>query len=142
MNNILWTEYAAQDAKRREAEEALKSAKAIMEELEPSLLEDMAASGVDRFTVNGVTFYINRRLYAGPDEGFDRQMVAAALKESGLEDYAKLDYNANSLASYVRSIAKESDVELSTEELRAKLPEPLRAVLKVGEVFSIGSRKS
>lgn len=139
-----WKEYAALDARERAAEAELREVRAIKEELEPALLDDMAESGLDRVTINGVTFYPARRFFVGPDEGLDKTTVAAALKEAGLGDYVKNDYNTNSLTSYVRSLAVEAGGvdTMSPEEVRALLPEPLRACLKVGEIWRMGSRKA
>ena len=60
------------------------------------------------------------------------QQEKAALKE---------DYNANSLSSYVRGLAAEDDPDMAPVDIEARMPEPLRAVCSVGEVWQIGARK-
>jgi len=141
-----WNRYSEADQAKRTAEQEQKEAEAVMKELEPKLLAQMADDGMDRITIKGVTYSPTRRLYVGPDTnvGANKEAVAAALLKSDLGDYVKQDYNANSLSAYVRSVAEEHGGKdmVTTEELRGFLPEPLRAVLKVGDVWSLGSRKS
>jgi hypothetical protein len=49
-----------------EAEE--KAIKAEMDALEPVIIEEMMDEGLQNANINGRTYYINRRLFAGPDE--------------------------------------------------------------------------
>lgn len=143
--NEQWKAYAEADQKKRAAELALKEAKAVMEELEPMLLDAMAEEGIDRISINGVTYYPTRRMYVGPDTeaGFDKIAVASVLKAVGLGTFVKSDYNTNSLSAYIRELADENGGrdKLSTQQMRDLLPRELAAVLKVGDTWSIGSRK-
>ena len=142
--NEIWETYRLADRAKRAAEDELKKAEAVMKELEPKLLDMMAESGMDKITLHGITYSPNRRLYVGPVQGADKELVAKALVESGLEAYVKQDYNSNSLSAYVRSVAEEHGGKdaVSCEVLRTKLPPPLAEVLYVGEVWRLGSRKS
>ena len=138
-----------------EAEE--KAIKAEMDALEPVVIEMMADQGLKNANINGRTYYINRRLFAGPDEGYDKTNVSNALKAAGLGDYVTESYNSNSLAGYVRSVIKEATPEdleaagfdgeagtsvLTTEDMRMLLPQPLRIVLRVGDQYVLSSRSA
>ena len=142
--NEIWETYSQADRAKRAAEDELKRAEAVMKELEPKLLDMMAEIGMDKITLHGITYSPHRRLYVGPGKGADKEAVAQALVDSGLEVYVKKGYNANSLSAYVRNVADEHGGRdtMSCEELRNKLPEPLAKVLHVGEVWRLGSVKS
>ena len=139
--NEQWKRYAELELREREFEIALKSIQQEKAALEPELLDSMAEEGLDRLTLSGITFFPKRRVFAGPREGFAKQDVARALIESGLSEYVKEDYNANSLSSYVRGLAAEDDPDMAPVDIAARMPEPLRAVCSVGEVWQIGARK-
>lgn len=138
-----WKEYAELESRERGLEDELKAVKARKAAIEPQLLESMAEDGMDRITIGGITFYPRRRLYAGPKEGFGRLDVTSALLAADLGDFVKNDYNANTLAGYVRGLAAESDnPDAQPEDLEKLLPGRLRDVLHIGEVWSIGARKA
>lgn len=139
--NEQWKRYAELEVKERELEASLKAVQQEKAALEPELLDCMAEEGLDRLTLSGITFFPKRRVFAGPREGFSRQDVASALVRSGLSDYVKEDYNANSLSSYVRGLAAEEDPDMAPADIEARMPAPLRAVCSVGEVWQIGARK-
>lgn len=139
--NEQWKRYAELEVQERKLEASLKAIQQEKAALEPELLDCMAEEGLDRLTLSGITFFPKRRVFAGPREGFARQDVARALIESGLSDYVKEDYNANSLSSYVRGLAAEEDPDMAPADIEARLPGPLRAVCSVGEVWQIGARK-
>ena len=134
----------AELTERKKAIEAEgKAIKAEMDALEPVIIEEMADTGLQNANINGRTYYINRRLFAGPAEGRTKYDVAEALKSAGLNEYVNETYNSNSLAAYVRQCVHEAEgASLSTEEMRGLLPEPLRDVLKIGDVFVLASRAS
>lgn len=137
-------EFSELTERNKQIEDELKANKARMLELEPVILEQMADVGMNNARINGRTYYIKRDLFAGPADGYDKVSVALALKASGLDDYVTETYNSNSLAAYVRSCKQEAEGgdTLTTEQIRSLLPKPLRAVLRVGENFRLGSRKS
>jgi hypothetical protein len=136
-----------------EAEE--KAIKAEMDALEPIIIGEMADAGLQNANINGRTYYISRRFFANPAEGYDKVSVSAALKSAGLGEYVTETYNSNSLAAYVRSVIKEATPEdlqaagfdenagidvLETYELRMLLPKPLRDVLVIGDTYLLISR--
>lgn len=143
--NELQKAFADADRRKRAAAIEDKEAKAIMDELAPQILEQMALDGEPRFCAYGITYSPTRRLFVGPDSSVEanKAVVAQALVASGLGDYVKPDYNANSLSAYVRAVAEEHGGRdtMTTSELRSLLPEPLAAVLKVADEWTIGSSK-
>lgn len=101
----------------------------------------MAEEGLDRLTLSGITSSPSGASSPGRERDSAKQDVARALIESGLSEYVKEDYNANSLSSYVRGLAAEDDPDMAPADIEARMPEPLRAVCSVGEVWQIGARK-
>jgi len=144
--NELQKAYAEADRRKRAAAIEDKEARAIMDDLTPQILEQMALDGEDRFRAHGITYSPTRKLFVSPDAeaGADKGAVAAALIASDLGDYVTPSYNTISLTSYVKAIAEEHGGRdtMTTKELRALLPAPLASVLKVADEWALGSRKS
>ena len=104
----------------------------------PSKWSDLAQDGKLRLAITDFL-----AADAAATNANNKAVVAQALVASGLGDYVKPDYNANSLSAYVRAVAEEHGGRdtMTTSELRALLPEPLAAVLKVADEWTIGSSK-
>ena len=139
---MLMKKYADLEVRRRELENDLKDVERQMSEMQADLLILMADTGIDKTTINGITFYPKRRLFGAIVEGCTKADVADALIASDLGDFVQNTYNANTLNGYVASFDRESDEPLTPGQLKQMLPEPLRAVLNVGEVWSIAAQKT
>lgn len=134
--------YAELEVQRRAAENALKDITRRMEELEPQVLAHMADSGIDKITIHDITFYPKRRIYGAVVEGYNKADVADALIAADLGDFVQNTYNANTLNGYLASFDRESDEALTPAQIKQMLPEALRPVLNVGEVWSVAAQKT
>lgn len=137
-----WNAYAALEVRRRALENDLKEVERAMKDLEPVLLARMAEGECEKITIHGITFYPKRRLFGSIVEGYNKADVADALIASNLSDFVQNTYNSNTLNGYVASFDRESDEALTPAQIKQQLPEPLRAVLNIGEVWSIAAQKT
>ena len=118
-------------------EEQLRDVKARLDELEPQIAESFQKEGVQSTNVDGYTVYLNRQLWAGAANG-DKEAMFAALKTYPDESWSFLvrdNVNTQQLSARVR------ECELDVNGMPI-LPNELKQVIKVSEVFRIGARKS
>ena len=151
MNMEPLREYVSLEARKKELDAELKTTNQLLDELEEKIIPMFVEEGVPSMSVesNGVTrtLSIYQDVYASPIR--DRDEVVDALKESELGQYVAENYNTNSLTSFVREIWKELLHDASRQgravdqdDLRAAMPEPLRAALKVSIKFKLSSTRS
>jgi len=145
-------EFVSLENRKRELDADLKATRQRLDELEEVIIPMFIEAGVPSMTVeaDGVkrTLSIYPDVYASPLN--DREEVVEALKQSELGQYVAENYNTNSLTGYVREVWKElrqaggREQRLVTEDdLRAALPSPLAAVLKLSLIHKLSStRKS
>ena len=91
------------------------------------------------------TVHLRREIWAG-HQG-DAQALCDALEESGYESYVKKTFNTQSLSSLVKDLAKtyygKTDLdEFGVAEILEAVPEDVRKVMKLSELFKIGCRGS
>lgn len=121
---------AAKDEKK-ELEAKTKEVNARIEELDRELSDAMADAECDKFTRNGITFYLNSRLYASPAAG-GRDALIHALKDNGYGSIVTETVNANTLASFCKEQMTANEDEL---------PEWLSGVVNTFEKVTVGIRK-
>ena len=112
---------------KRELEAQIKILNERIVESEKKLLDEMSDAGVQRVTVDGVTVYIHRQLWASKSPDVSDEEAAEAIGTSGLSDMIKPKFNANTMSSYIR--------ELDSQGL--PIPEALQSVLNIAEKFSV-----
>jgi len=117
---------------RRELEQQLKEIKAAMADLEEPVLSYFEEKGIDRVTINGITLYPRRELWAAMAEGMDQEKVCQALIAAGLEEYVGLRFNTTSLSAFLRDLEAEGQ----------PLPPELEGVIVPVEKFKVGTRKA
>ena len=118
-------------------EEQLRDVKARLDDLEPQIAESFQKEGIQSTNVDGYTVYLNRQLWAGAANG-DKEAMFAALKIYPDESWSFLvrdNVNSQQLSARVR----ECDLDANGMPI---LPDELKQVIKVSEVFRIGARKS
>lgn len=120
---------------KSELEAELKLIKKKISALESKLLDDFDNDGVHSMKIENtagrnVTVYINRQLWASPEDGYEK--ACSALRAAGLDEYVHERFNVNSLSSYVR--------ELDEEE--APLPEEFEGAISVTEKYSLRTRNA
>jgi hypothetical protein len=147
MNMEQLREFVALEKRKRDLESELKQIIDRLDDLERTLVDQFLNDGVSSMKIDGRLVYIARDIYAGPL--IDRSEVIAALKASGLGQYVCENYNTQSLRAFVREVAEEVNLRceqeerlLTEEEVRAALPAPLGAALKISFVHSLRSRKA
>jgi hypothetical protein len=121
----------------KDHEDAAEDLKAKRKELEAKLIENMTHAGLQRVTVDGTTVYIDRKLWAGAAEGMPA--LVAALREEGMEDMVTESAGAQRLSAWVREF--DPDKKDSPETVVGRLPERLRGLVRVSEVFKLNCRK-
>lgn len=150
MNMEPLREFVSLETRKKELDAELKAAKQRLDELEDVIIPQFIEAGVPSITVevDGVkrTLSIYPDVYASPLN--DREEVVDALKQSELGQYVAENYNTNSLTSFVREVWKELRHNAAREErvvtetdLRAALPTPLAAVLKLSLIHKLSSTK-
>jgi len=147
MNTQQLRRFVSLETKKKDLDTELKTVKQQLAELEEALVPQFIEDGVQRMTVDGRTIALARNVYASPLN--DRSEVAAALKASELGQYVAENYNSNSLAAFVREVARDIGEQcenggrlLSEDDVRAALPAPLGKTLKISFVHCLRSRKA
>lgn len=122
----------------RDAEDVADAERKAMKEeadkLEVELVEMFANAGLQNLNVDGRTIYLNRTTYAQRLPGMGAADVEDALLKAGMGDLIKTTVNAQTLNAAVR--------ELVDVDNAPGLPDPLAAVLTLGERFSVRVRAS
>jgi hypothetical protein len=116
-------EYAQLDAKRKKAEGDIDTIKAKMAQLEPHLMENLIAEGIDRLPLTKLgTVFVHTRAFAAVPKGRKPDAIKA-LRKAGYGDIIKDDYNANTLSALVREIIKNHKAKLDEEAILQEGPE-------------------
>jgi hypothetical protein len=123
-------EYAKLESKRQKLGADLDAIKARQEELREAVLEYFSRQGIDKLSLEGRTLYVREELWAGREDGVSNEEAASALEAAGLGDYAGIRINTQKLSAYVRELARNEE----------EIPAPLKGVIKVSQVYKIGSR--
>lgn len=142
------TKLAALQHRKAYLEAEVKEINRKISALEEALLEQTFEEGIDRATVtighdeNGVpikrTIYRERKVWAGHNGDVDA--LNDALRQAGLEEYIKETVNTNSLSAFIREY--DPDHSSNPDDIRARLPEPLRDVIKISEQYKLKSRRA
>lgn len=130
-------------ALKRELDVSLKAVKDALSPRHEELLDAFAQEGVSskRHAETGKLVYINRRVWARPAEGEDKDSTADALVAAGLGEYVERGWNTTSLSAYFNEQvkAREADHQPVTD-LDEMLPQELRGVIALTEDHKIGVR--
>jgi|TARA_Y100000034_G_scaffold132852_1_gene196837 hypothetical protein len=110
----------------------LKEVGREMEGLQEKLLEYFTQHGYSKMTISGTTVYVHRQLWAGPLAG-DYPTACLAMIEAGDEwqEMVHERFSTQQLSARVRELDKEGE----------ELPDELKEVINVSEVFSLRTRK-
>ena len=110
---------------KEQHEDALKGINAEIDTITARVLDRWTDDGVDSMCVDGKTISMRRQVYA---RVLDREHVAEALREAGLEHL--LTPNTNSLSAWLRE----------KEEAQESLPPCLEGIVGTYERFSLSVR--
>lgn len=136
MNNNAILEIANLYRELRDKKDALNAElKELQEQIyqtEKVLSEEMINNEVQKFTLDGYTYYLNTRTKASPFAEF-KQEVYQWLKDNGYGDLVYETVNANSFSAFVSK-----DLLAEVDEL----PKELQGKVNVYEQITVGVRKS
>ncbi len=126
------TEFVELEHRRRDLETQLEAVKRRAAEIEPVLLEEFALLGMQNASVDGLTVYVGTDRYVSKRSEVSTETVCEALRSCGLDYLVGDSYNAQSLKSKIREWQEEGAV----------VPEQLSALLNIGEVHRLRTRKA
>lgn len=136
MNNNTILELATLYRELKEKKDALnaelRELQKQLDETEKVLSEEMINNELQKFTLDGYTFYLNTRTKASPYAQY-KQEVYRWLKDNGYGDLVYETVNANSFSAFVSK-----DLLAEVDEL----PKELQGKVNVYEQITIGMRKS
>jgi hypothetical protein len=161
MDNRTMKRFVRLDKQRRDFDAKLKDCKRQIEELEPTVREQITRAGLDRVTIDGLTIFIKRDLWVKVPEGM-REAACIALQAAGLGQYVAENFNSQSVSAYLREVEslmpdgqqfESCDTLAALEAKWAELPEEGRPVLPeavqglkeslgVSETFKVQTRLS
>lgn len=128
----LATQYRELRIEKDETQALLKEVQQQLGEAEKLLSDEMINNEVQKFTLDGLTFYLNTRTKASPYAEF-KQEVYQWLKDNGYGDLVYETVNANSFSAFVSK-----DLLADVDEL----PKELQGKVNVYEQTTVGMRKS
>ena len=99
------------------------------DELQDEIFTEMEESGISNMKMDGRTIYLHKQTWVRAN---DKTEACAYMKEHGLEDYVKEDFNTNSLSAYYREMEKSDE----------PLPDGFDKVFNVNPTFSVRVLKS
>lgn len=139
MRNADLLRFVELDRRIKAHEDEIETLKEKRRALEERLIDNMTQAGLQRVTVDGVTVYIDRKLWAGAN-GEGMPALVAALREEGLDEMVTESAGAQRLSAWVR----EHDPQKcdSPEVVVSRLPERIRPFIRVSEVYKLCARKA
>lgn len=97
--------------RKKDLDAQVKAINVEIEQLDRDLSDAMAEQELDKFTRNGSTFYLNRRLFASPAADRKEELFAA-LKENGYSSLVTETVNVNTQASFCKEQLDGNEDEL------------------------------
>lgn len=142
--------YVAAEKKKKELDAELSDVKKQLEAFEAQIVTNYVAAGVKSMSVDGRLVYLSPEIFVGTATGKEKADVINALRaEATTNAMVSETYNAATLKSYVREIAKEVEDTCKREErlfdadaVLAALPEAIRNSVKISFDFGVRSRKA
>lgn len=119
-------------------EKQVKKAKEKLAEIEKELLPQFKDSGMDKGTFNGVTVWLDRKIWAS--SGGNVPGMIEALQSAGVDELVSETVNATRLTSWVRE--HDPDNALDPDSIRQKLPPEVQEVINISEKFQLRVTRS
>ena len=130
MNTEALAEYVRNANRLRELKAEQSQLNDRQRTLQETLLTEFEQLGMENTRIDGTTVYVHRQTWAKPAGG-DHPTLAAALKELGMPELAKETVNSQTLSAYVREL----------ESVDEPLPDRLKPLIEISEVFSLRTRR-
>ena len=138
LNMDLMRRMADLQATKKRLEAELRGVKSEIADIQQQSLNELTAAGVERLPMvfddgSSITLYVHSQTWARPAGGPEnRPAVIEALKEEGLSDLLKTDFNVTKLSAWVREMRERGD----------EIPERLLAVLDLEPTVEVRARQS
>jgi len=150
MDTDILRQFAENEQARAMLKAELEAANAEKERLQTIIVTMFSEEGTQSQRVvmpdgSKKTIHLRRELWAG--HAGDAQALCEALKSSGYESYVKETFNVQSVSSLVKEMAADyyGVKELgsySVEQILEAVPDEMRGVMKLSELFKIGMRSA
>jgi hypothetical protein len=145
MNTELVREWMALDERKRKLKAELEEVEELIAQKIDGVTDEFINSGVNKIRLDGRTVYVACDRW--PKVISDKAALMAAMKEIGLGDFVKEDFNQQSMRGVINEWVNTRMAELTEEEravfdVNSAIPEALRETLGISEKYSIKSRKS
>ncbi len=124
------------EKKRRKLKAELDEVKADLDSLEPVALRYMERNKMQKATIDGVTAYIKRELWAKRPSDVTPEQLCQGLKACGKEEFVKEGANMQTLSGWIREL----DQEKPSPEDELELPSEMLGLLEVSETFRVRTR--
>jgi len=133
---------AGLDSQKSKLKKKLDNIKEQREKIEEILMEKMSENGIQNINAGDRTIYIHRQYWAGAKN--EREQLVQALKDIGMQDYVKENYNTHSISAWVRERIEEYENENDTvvDDPIEILPEELQEEMKISEKVQLRSRRA
>lgn len=123
--------FVALTKRKRELEAKLDEVKAELVDLEAEVLRVFEECGIERITVDGMTLFLRRELWASKREDVSWEEACRKLIEAGFGEYVSPRFSTQSISALIR--------EREQDNL-PPVPEGLEDVLQVTERFRVSTR--
>lgn len=138
-------DFVSLEKQKKDLEAELKRISAELKDLEQQAIQELVSGGTDAWEGDGRVLAIKEQAFASGAT----EEVAQAFVDAGMEELAPRYCHPSRLHSYVqevyaevKTLAEKEDRLPTVEDLRAALPEPLRAVLHLYLGHKLSSRIS
>lgn len=125
-------EFAALYREKLELQARLLVVNKELEDRQEGMLELFGELGQQRTTIDDVTLYVHRQLWANTRAGSTTEQACEAMVRHGLEQFVAPRFNVQTLSSYVRELATKDDA----------LPLAVQEHIDVTERTEIRARRS
>ena len=95
--------------KKRQLQAELKEVQKEIDRVQPAALQILADEGIQNLRLDGTLLYIARDVRPKIKEGWARNEVVDALKEAGMDDFVKEDFNLRTLGAYFKEATATDD---------------------------------
>lgn len=138
IDSNLLKEWVALHKEKNELAARTKEVKRQMEEKQERLLQQLADAGVPQIRCDGITVWVDRKLWASAT---DHEALSDAFVHTlDMGEFVKTSVHGGQLSSWVREF--DPDGVLSPDEVLERLPEEVRALIKISEVVQLQGRAS
>lgn len=131
------TEFVELTKKRKLLQAELAGVEAELSDLSEKLIQAFETNpSVNRISVNGMTVYPKRQIFASPV--LNREHAIQVLKDAGFGSFVTPNYNANSVTALIRELERDGKLEESGLKIGFKLTEKFSVAATAAGGKSVG----